>query len=192
MMGEQGRIWKERRIEKEGGMRSLIASLVAVLVIVAGALAAACGDSTEALKTPTPSPASIITGVPNKEIDGSTSSDKMELATQDASPAVSADAAIRTAKMQQPDASVLQTVLIDYTNLVESSPSPRPVWVVNFDPATVGPILPGGCMTKCPREDQLRTDWFYVLIDANTGEVIHSEASTSVVTDTPTPAPSSP
>jgi hypothetical protein len=44
-------------------------------------------------------------------------------------------------------------------------------------------------MTGFPRQDQPRADWFYVLFDAKTGEVIHSEASTSVVTDTPTPVP---
>jgi hypothetical protein len=44
-------------------------------------------------------------------------------------------------------------------------------------------------MTGFPRRDQLRADWFYVLLEAKTGEVIHSEAPTSVVTDTSTPVP---
>jgi hypothetical protein len=169
----------------------VVAGLTAVVVIASGALAVACDGTGEVLSTPTASPAQLLSGIPNSEIDGSTNSDRMELAALDASPGVSADAAVRTAKMQQPNASVLQTVLIDYTNLVQPSPSTRLAWVVNFDPATVVPIPPGGCMTNCPREDQLRQDWFYVLIDANTSEVIHSEGATSVVTDTPTPAPSS-
>ena len=163
--------------------------LMAALVIVASITLAGCGGSEEAVQTPTPTSGSLLTGVPKADIDGSRNSGKMERAAPNASPAVNADAAIRTAKSQQPNANVLQTVLIDYTNLVQPSPAPRLVWVVNFDPITVAPFPPGGCMTNCPREDQLRTDWFYVLIDANSGEFINSASATSVVTDTPTSAP---
>jgi hypothetical protein len=147
-MGERGGRWKGKRSEKGSGMSRVVAGLIAVIMMV-GALAAACGNSTDALPTPTASPGQLLTGIPNNQIDGSTNSDRMELAAQDASPGVSADAAVRTAKMQQANASVLQTVLIDYTNLVQPSPSTHLAWVVNFDPATVVPIPPDGCMTNC-------------------------------------------
>jgi hypothetical protein len=161
--------------------------LTAALVIVASITVAGCGGSEEAVQTPTPTSDSILIGVPKADIDGSTNSDKMKRASPGESPAVSAEAAQQTALANHPGGGeVLETVLVDYTSLVQASPAARLVWVVNFDPATVVPAGPMGCMDACPSQSEVHTQYSFVLIDANSGEFIMGGESSYITTPTPT------
>ncbi len=138
--------------------------------------------------TPTTS-SQLLQFVPQHDIDGSAGSEQLVRAPTDASPAISADNAAQTARSQVPTGTVVETVLVNYTNHVSPSPPTALAWAVNFDPSTVPPVLPGGCMENCPRNDQVRNEYYYVLVDANTGAVIQSASVSYAVTDTPSPEP---
>lgn len=153
---------------------------VLAATIVAIAASFACGGD----DTPNHADGSLLAGVPNSEINGSTNSMKLEAAPDGASPAVDSHAAEETARAnQQGNGDILETVLLNYTDLVKEPPTPRLVWAVNFDPATVVGVPPMGCMDNCP--SQTYVVYSFVLIDANTGEFIVAAETSGFGTPTP-------
>lgn len=115
---------------------------------------------------------SLLHGVPTADIDGSTGSLKLEPAPGDAKPSIDSETAEQLAKDGARSGDVLETVLVNYTDLAKEPPTTVLAWAVNFEPGTVNAAPPMGCGSNCPTG--AITIYDFALIDAQTGEFILS------------------
>jgi hypothetical protein len=167
--------------------------LWALSLLAAATLAAtACSGEEEVTTTitPPPTPASLLRNVPANEIDGSTGSEKFEAAPAGASPAVGLEAAMSKVSAQAQGADVLEMVLLNQIDLLNDPPDPpKLVWVGNLDPGEYPVEIFGpSCHPEtCAPRGTPHTLYAYVVIDATTGEFLHSASSAYFETATPEP-----
>jgi hypothetical protein len=133
---------------------------VAALFFVVGVTMACAGGSEDVS-------GSLLQGVPTSDIDGSINSMKLEAAPSDANPAIDAREASQLATNAAHYGEILETVLVNYTDLVKEPATPVLAWVVNFKPSPENAAPPLGCGSNCPTE--IVTIYDFVLIDAQTG-----------------------